>query len=152
MIRTVANLALPILLVALLYLLLSGNLLSSSPFVIAAQVLAIGVSVWARQSFRAAQFSIMAEPKAGPLLSTGPYRWIRHPMYASALLLLWASILGHFSIIPVIVGLLVTGVIALRIVTEEQFLRASQAISTFGKKPCIDRSAKQSAWAGCYRL
>ena len=125
MIRRVANLALPILLVALLYLLLSGNLLSSSPFVIAAQVLAIGVAVWARQSFRATQFSIMAEPKEGPLLSTGPYRWIRHPMYASALLLLWASILGHFSIIPVIVGVLVTGVIALRIVTEERFLRAN---------------------------
>lgn len=123
--RTVANLALPLLLVALLYLLLSRNLLSSSPFVSTAQLLAIGVSIWARQSFRAAQFSVMAEPKAGPLLSTGPYRWIRHPMYASALLLLWASILGHFSAILVIVGLLVTGVIALRIVTEEQFLRAS---------------------------
>lgn len=125
MTKTVANLALPLLIVALVYLLLSGNLLSSSPFVIAAQVCAIGVAVWARRSFHAGQFSVTAEPKDGPLLSTGPYRWIRHPMYASALLLLWATILGHFSLLPGLIGLIVTGAIALRIVTEEQFLRTS---------------------------
>lgn len=125
MTKTVANLALPLLIVALVYLLLSGNLLSSSPFVIAAQVCAIGVAVWARRSFHAGQFSVTAEPKDGPLLSTGPYRWIRHPMYASALLLLWATILGHFSLLSGLTGLIVTGAIALRIVAEEQFLRTS---------------------------
>jgi protein-S-isoprenylcysteine O-methyltransferase Ste14 len=44
-------------------------------------------------------------------------------MYAAALLLIWSSILGHWSLVPVIIGLIVTGEIALRIMTEEQFLR-----------------------------
>lgn len=121
--KTIANLALPILVAGLLYLLITGHLLSTTPLVIAAQLLAIVLSLWARRSFSAGQFNITAEPKAGPLLSVGPYRWVRHPMYAAALLLLWGSILGHFSMIPAIVGLVVTSAILLRIAVEEQFLR-----------------------------
>lgn len=113
-----------ILLVVILYLAISGNLLSWSPFVIAGQLLALTLSIWARQSFQKGQFSIGAEPGQGPLLSVGPYRTIRHPIYAAALLLVWASILGHLSIVTAVVGALLTGAIAVRIVTEEQFLRA----------------------------
>lgn len=124
MLKTIANLALPILIVAILILLLTGNLLSLSPFVIVAQIAAIALSFWARRSFQAGQFNISAEPKKGPLLSTGPYQFIRHPMYTSALLLIWSSVLGHLSLFTVIIGLIVTTEVALRIVAEEQFLRA----------------------------
>jgi protein-S-isoprenylcysteine O-methyltransferase Ste14 len=44
-------------------------------------------------------------------------------MYAAALLLLWSSILGHSSLITISIGLVVTGVIAIRIMTEDNFLR-----------------------------
>lgn len=122
MLKILANLALPILLAALVYFLITGALFSSSPFVIAAQIVAIGVSIWARRSFQAGQFNITAVPKTGPLLSTGPYRWIRHPMYAAALLLIWSTILGHWSFLSALVGLLVTGALFLRTAVEEQFL------------------------------
>ena len=121
--KLISKFALLVLLVAILYLLISGNLLSWSPFVIAGQLLAIALSIWARKSFQGRQFSIHAEPVKGSLLSIGPYRFIRHPMYAAALLFVWASILGHLSLIPAVFGLIVTGVIAVRMVTEEQFLR-----------------------------
>jgi protein-S-isoprenylcysteine O-methyltransferase Ste14 len=124
MMKLISKFALLILLVAVLYLLISGRLLAWSPFVIAGQLLAIALSIWARRSFPKAQFSIHAEPAEGSLLSVGPYRFIRHPMYAAALLLVWASILSHLSITTAVVGLIVTGAIAIRIVTEEQFLRA----------------------------
>jgi protein-S-isoprenylcysteine O-methyltransferase Ste14 len=45
-------------------------------------------------------------------------------MYAAALLLIWSSILGHLSIVNIIIGLIVTGTVAIRIMTEEQFLQA----------------------------
>ncbi|MDP1624306.1 MAG: isoprenylcysteine carboxylmethyltransferase family protein [bacterium] len=122
--KLISKFALLIINLAFLYLLISGNLFSSSPFVIAGQLLAVALGIWGRRSFQAGQFSIHAEPAEGTLLSTGPYQFIRHPMYAFALLLIWSSILGHLSIINVVIGLIVTGVIAVRIVTEEQFLQA----------------------------
>ena len=124
MLKLISKFALLILIIAILYLLISGNLFSRSPFIIAGQLLAIGLGIWARQSFQGEQFSIHAEPVAGSLLLIGPYRFIRHPMYAFALLFVWISILGHLSLVTVVIGLIVTGVIAIRIVTEEQFLRA----------------------------
>ena len=124
MIKLISKFALLILIVAVLYLLISGNLLSRSPLIITGQLLAVALGIWARRSFQGEQFSIHAEPVAGSLLLTGPYHFIRHPMYTFALLFVWTSILGHLSLITVAIGLIVTGVIAIRIVTEEQFLRA----------------------------
>jgi len=123
MIKFISKFALLILIVAILYLLISGNLLSLSPFVIAAQVLAVALSVWARRSFQTDQFSIHAEPKEGQLLLRGPYQFIRHPMYTAALLLIWSGILGHISLVNLVIGVITTGVIGIRIVTEEQYLR-----------------------------
>lgn len=122
--KLISKLALPVLLIALLFLLIRGDLLSSSPYVIAAQLLAIALSVWTRRSFGAGQFKVSEEPAEGALLKSGPFKFIRHPMYAAALLFLWASILGHWSIINAMIGLVVTGFIAVRIITEEQLLRS----------------------------
>lgn len=122
MIKLISKFALLILIMAVLYLLISGNLLSQSPFVIAAQLLAVALSVWARRSFQAGKFNIHAEPEAEHLLMTGPYKFIRHPMYSSALLLVWSGILGHISPVTVVIGVFISIVIAIRIVIEEKLL------------------------------
>ena len=123
MMNLISRFALPIVVLAILVLLVRNSLLSSSPFVIAAQLLAVALSVWARASFGTGQFRVTAEPSEGGLLNRGPYRIIRHPMYAAAMLFIWASILGHWSLVNAIIGLAVTGVTAIRIVKEEQVLR-----------------------------
>jgi len=123
--KLISKSALLVTILAILYLMISGNLFTRSPFVIAGQLFAVALSVWARRSFQAGQFSIHAEPSEGSLLLfSGPYRVIRHPMYAAALLLIWTGILGHLSISNVVIGLIVLGVIVIRIMTEEQFLQA----------------------------
>lgn len=122
--KLISKFTLLITIIAILYLLISGNLISPSPFVIAGQLLAIALNIWARRSFQSGQFSIHAEPVSGSLLSTGPYHFIRHPMYAAALLFVWSSILGHLFSTTSFIGLIVTGAIAVRIVTEERLLRA----------------------------
>ena len=122
MTKIISKVALLVLVVAILYLLLSGNFFSLSPFVIAGQLLAVALSAWARRSFQSGQFSIHAEPTKGVMLRTGPYQVIRHPMYAAALLLIWSSVFGHLSLVTVIIGFIVTFVTAIRIVTEDRFL------------------------------
>lgn len=77
--KLISNFALLILIIAILYLLISGNLFSRSPLIITGQLLAVALGIWARLSFQGGQFSIQAEPVAGPLLLTGPYHFIRHP-------------------------------------------------------------------------
>lgn len=122
--KTISKLALLITVAAILYLLFSGNLLSLSPFIITGQLLAVALSIWSRRIFQGGQFSIHAEPSEGPLLSSGPYCYIRHPMYSAVLLLIWLGVLGHLSLVTMVIGLIVTGVVGIRIMTEEQFLRS----------------------------
>lgn len=123
--KLISKFALLITIAAILLLLVSGNLFSSALLVILGQILAVGLAVWARRSFQDGQFSIQAEPEKGSLLLTGPYQWIRHPMYAAALLLVWAGVLGHLWWGTAVIGFITTAVIAVRIMTEEKLLRAN---------------------------
>lgn len=133
--KMVSKWALPIQLIIVLYLIVSGNFFSWSPIVIACQLFAVGLASWARFSFQRGQFSIHAQPAEGKLLAVGPYRFIRHPMYSAALLLVWSSILGHLSLVNVLIGVFATIVAVIRIRTEEGFLRENFSdYSEYSKK------------------
>ena len=109
---------------AIITLGLTGNLFSASPFVIAAQVLAVGLSVWARRSFPDGTFRVTAAPGGESIITRGPYRMIRHPMYAAVLIFIWAAVLSHRSLLTVLIGIVVTSVIVARVIAEEKLLRA----------------------------
>jgi protein-S-isoprenylcysteine O-methyltransferase Ste14 len=110
-------------LLLLLMLLVRGDLFSRSPLVILGQVAALGLLVWARASFNPGQFRVVPAPAEGPLLIRGPYRFLRHPMYAGASLLLWSSILGHWSWLYGALALTASAGVAVRIIDEERALR-----------------------------
>lgn len=120
--KYISKYALLILLISIIILLITGNFLSESPFIIVGQLLCVGFSIWARRSFQKNQFNIHAEPLSGLLITKGPYKYVRHPMYTAALFLIWISIAGHFSILTVSIGVIVTTVITIRIISEEKLL------------------------------
>ena len=99
------------------------SLFVASPYVIAAQTMAVALSVWARRSFPKGAFRVAAVPGAPSIIRRGPYRFIRHPMYAAALLFIWAAVLSHTSLLNLGIGLAVTVVVVLRVVVEERLLR-----------------------------
>lgn len=116
--------ALPLLgvLAAIAVLGVTGNLFSPSPVVIALQVAAVALNIWARRSFRKGEFRVSAAPGGSSIIRSGPYRFVRHPMYAAALLFIWASVMSHMSVLTVAIGLAVTAVAITRVVVEERLL------------------------------
>jgi protein-S-isoprenylcysteine O-methyltransferase Ste14 len=118
-----STLPLIFILAAIAVLGVTGNLFSASPFVVAAQIAAIGLNVWARRSFQKGTFRVTAAPAGGSIIRSGPYRFIRHPMYSAALLFVWAAVMGHLSRFTLAVGVAVTGVGAARVIAEERLLR-----------------------------
>jgi len=63
------------------------------------------------------------EDRGHTVVSTGPYRYVRHPLYTSALLLSLGTALLLGSWIGVLLGILLEGIIAGRAVGEERVLR-----------------------------
>jgi protein-S-isoprenylcysteine O-methyltransferase Ste14 len=119
------NSALPLVVVigGILFLVLTHSLFSASPVVIALQLAAIALNVSARLSFPREAFRVSAAPGGSEIIRRGPYRFIRHPMYAAVLLFIWTAILSHLSWLNVSVGIVVTAFACARVIAEERLLR-----------------------------
>jgi protein-S-isoprenylcysteine O-methyltransferase Ste14 len=122
--RFLSKIAPGITVATILFLLVRRQLFSRSPVVIALQIGAVALAFIARRSFAAGQFRVGAPPAAGGVIERGPYRYIRHPMYAAATLLVGAGILSHPSTVNAAAGAVFLVGAMSRIVVEEQFLRA----------------------------
>lgn len=125
MLKMISILGLVVMIAALVGLYEIGVLFSAQPIAIALQVIAVTLIVWARVTFGRRSFHASANPTAGGLVTTGPYRYIRHPIYTAACLLGWGSIIVHWSLASVALGvLLLLGGLA-RMVCEEQLVKQS---------------------------
>ncbi len=109
----------------LVFLALNKNLFSSNPFGIAAQVLAVGLMLWARVTFGKRSLHAGANPTEGGLVTSGPYRFLRHPIYAAATYFVWAGALSYRTPEAIVAALVVTLCLTGRMFLEEQFLNAT---------------------------
>jgi protein-S-isoprenylcysteine O-methyltransferase Ste14 len=86
------------------------------------QVFAALNMLWARLTFGGRSFHATADPTEGGLVTSGPYRFLRHPIYAAVLYFLWAGILSHISLINVLLGVGATIGLFMRIFAEERLV------------------------------
>jgi protein-S-isoprenylcysteine O-methyltransferase Ste14 len=107
---------------AMLILFGYNSLVGGDPVSLGVQILAFALMVWARSTMGKRSFHLAGNPTKGALVTDGPYRYIRHPIYAAVLYFLWAGVLSHLSIMAVIVGMLAVVGVAMRIGVEEAFL------------------------------
>jgi protein-S-isoprenylcysteine O-methyltransferase Ste14 len=107
----------------LLGLLYTHSLFSASPVVIALQVSAAVLMVWARATFGWRSFHATASTTAGGLVTSGPYRYIRNPIYTSVVIFSVSGAVAHLSWSSVVFAMVVLAGALARIIAEERFLR-----------------------------
>ena len=121
----------------------TGNLFSPSAWVIAVQVGAFLLLLWARLAFGGRSFHVAANPTEGGLVTSGPYRYIRHPIYTAFGLFSGAGVVAHCSWASGLLGGLVLGCALLRIFCEEVMVTArypeyrQYAATTWRMIPCV---------------
>jgi len=117
-----SRLAILVLTGAVLTLYLTHRLIATGPLLVALQVLAGLLMLWARLTFGRRSFHGVANPTEGGLVTTGPYACIRHPIYAAILLFVWAGVAAHASTISAGLALVTTAATGIRIAAEEQLV------------------------------
>jgi protein-S-isoprenylcysteine O-methyltransferase Ste14 len=95
---------------------------SVSPFVISVQTVAAILAVWARVTFRRRSFHVAADPTEGGLITSGPYHFIRHPIYTAICVFTVAGVAANWSWAAGACGGLVIGSLVLRMFCEEKLV------------------------------
>lgn len=102
---------------------LTGPLIASGPWIVV-QAAGGAVGLWALWTMRPSLRYVLPDVREdAPLLRSGPYAWVRHPMYSSLILLTLAMLVGDFSWLRLVfwVGLVINFDVKLRY--EESLLR-----------------------------
>lgn len=136
MLAKITSLVALIVAIAGLYTLIKYQLLFSwNPFTIAIQVLAVGLMIWSRVTFGWRSFHGTANTTGGALVTHGPYKYWRHPIYASIIYFIWASVIAYPYFLTVAVAITVSIALISRAILEEQFLyKAYPEYEAYAKK------------------
>ncbi len=108
--------------VGLVTLWIRRELISGAPTVIALQIAAAALMLWARVTFGMRSFHAAADPTEGGLVRSGPYRYVRHPIYTSVCLFTWAGVAAHASPVSIALGMVTTAGAVMRMLVEERLL------------------------------
>ncbi len=83
------------------------------------------IALWIFAHNRLGNFNVVPEiRKHAKLIITGPYRFVRHPMYSSLILFMIGIILWHFSVINLFLLLIMIVAVALKARKEERLWHA----------------------------
>lgn len=79
-------------------ILLSGPWVAGNRWFFALELLGILLLVWAVFTMRSTKINVFPEVRTGSrLVTNGPYRWVRHPIYTSGLIISLALVCESFS-------------------------------------------------------
>src|SRR5215208_1932803 len=124
--RSASIVAVVVLVIAIVALYLRHELLGTNALAVGLQVAAAALMLWARVTFGRRSFHAAANPTAGGLVTWGPYRYWRHPIYAAILLFVWVGIHSQHSppsLPAILLAGLATIMTAVRIQAEETLVR-----------------------------
>lgn len=102
---------------------LTGPLIPSHTILLILELLGLGLGIWAILSMRIGNFNIIPDPLSRTkLVTTGPYSFIRHPMYLALLVTTLPLVLSNFDILRLGIWLILLIDLILKLDYEENLL------------------------------
>ena len=113
-------------LVILQLLAMVSLLIFNNPFSLgigfALQIFGVIIGLWGILSIQIGNFNIQPEVKSNSLITSGPYKWIRNPMYLSVILFYLPIIVENFNLLNLLVFIILIVTLLMKMNSEEQFL------------------------------
>ncbi|MBI1804747.1 MAG: isoprenylcysteine carboxylmethyltransferase family protein [Ignavibacteriae bacterium] len=120
--KLASTFAVAVLVLAVVYLFYTQSLFGHEPIAIGLQIAAFLLMVWARITFGKRSFHAAANPTEGGVVTTGPYRFVRHSIYAAILYFTLVGVLANISVQNIIVESVIVSMLFVRIMSEEKLL------------------------------
>lgn len=123
--KTVSLIAVVIAVSGAVFLAYRDYLISSNPYGLIIQALAFALMIWARITFGRRSFHAGANPTEGGLVTRGPYRFLRHPIYTAATFFILAGALSYRTVESISVAIVIVLCLIMRMFLEEKLLVAA---------------------------
>lgn len=86
------------------------------------QISGISLALWGIIILKLGNFNIQPEVKSNSLITKGPYKFIRNPMYTGTILFFIPIVIHNFNTINILVYITLIITLLMKILSEEQFL------------------------------
>lgn len=104
-------------------ILFTGNILPLSSVNIVILVLSVSFGVWYLWTVKFKRFNLTIYfPKNARIVPVGPYKYVRHPVYLTILLVTGVVVLEHYTLIRISAWLLLLVVLLIKIMVEERII------------------------------
>ncbi|MBE2238711.1 MAG: isoprenylcysteine carboxylmethyltransferase family protein [Caldilineaceae bacterium] len=111
---------------ALIALALTGPLIARHPLLLAMELAALALATWALLTVRIHNINVTPDVRRGSrLVREGPFRWIRHPMYASILIGALALVLNEATPLRWLIYAVLVANLLVKLSYEERLLVAA---------------------------
>lgn len=87
------------------------------------QVIGMSIGIWAILTIGIGNFNIQPEVKSDSLITRGPYKWIRNPMYSAVILFFIPIAIQNLNWLNLILIVLLIMTLYLKILSEEKLLK-----------------------------
>jgi protein-S-isoprenylcysteine O-methyltransferase Ste14 len=111
-------------LACIVFIFASSTPLANHFLLILNQAAGMAIGIWAVAVMGIGNMNVSPLLKDGAtLVTSGPYRLIRHPMYLAVLLVIWPVVIDHFSLLRIAAGIILTIDLIVKMPFEESLLK-----------------------------